>query len=475
MMTHLVWAKPIDVNSLSTHFVQSLETGSKALAKRLELIERAQFSINIEYFIFDTSVASRIFVEALARKKKESPNIKIRILVDYFSLSKSLDRYYSSALIEEGIEVRHYNSVVLLNLSSVTSRDHRKLITIDGQEAIVGGRNMADEYFDLAEKFNFSDRDIWIKGEIVSQIDESFEHFWNYSGTKVPAKPKKPKRLHTRAIDNDRTEKRFIGRVAKAKQFASTFDPNLPNDKNLIELRDRILRHGGEELASEPIFEIKNIRFISDGPDFNKNDHRISGVEYFKLMEEAQGEISIEVPYFYMQKEERDFFDSLKAKKIEVNLLINSKRASKEFAINYITLLQGLKFSHMGFNLFLNKGEFLDPVKLPSKRVRKNAIWGVHAKTLLVDNKQVWIGSLNMDPRSIQRLNAEMGVVIKDDDFAARIKIHYLKRLENTYVVKKGRIQNGDRAGDDPSDLIGFRQTISILKTIPLYIFENQI
>ena len=232
---------------------------------------------------------------------------------------------------------------------------------------------------------------------------------------------------------------------------------------------------GARELAQEPVFEVRDIRFISDGPDFKNKNHRISGIRYYDLMREAKKEISIEVPYFYMQGEEQKFFESLTDSGIEINLLINSKRASKEFAINYITLLQGLEFSRMGHNLFLNRGNFLRPENLPSKRVRANAFWGVHAKTLIVDNKLTWIGSLNMDPRSVQRLNAEMGVVIDDEAFSQRVNRHYLHRLEDTYVVKNGKIQNQSRYGDDPAQLSGLLERLASLKTIPLYIFENQI
>ncbi len=468
----LLWAKPIDVRSQEPHFVQSLETGTKALAKRLQLIEKAQHTINVEYFIFDTSDASRIFIETLLQKKRQNPEIQIRIIVDYFSLSKSLDSFYSRALLDAGIDVRHYNDTFLLNLSSVTSRNHRKLLTIDGQEAIVGGRNMANEYFDMAAKFNFSDRDVWLKGDIVTQIDESFEHFWNYRRTKRPGLPAKP-RNNGNTAQFEMAVRRYNRRVVEAKKFASLFDAKL--DQELIELRQRVLEMGARELSDEPIYEVKNIRFISDGPDFKNKEHRISGIRYYELMAEAKKEISIEVPYFYMQGEEQRFFEELKTTGLEINLLINSKKASKEFAINYITLLQGLEFSRMGYNLFLNRGNFMNPENLPSKKVRPNAFWGVHAKTLIIDKKITWIGSLNMDPRSVQRLNAEMGVVIEDEAFGQRVNHHYQQRLEDTYIVKNGKIQNQSRYGDDPAQLSGLMERLASLKTIPLYIFENQI
>ena len=100
-----VWALPVDVSSGEPHRVQSIETGTAALQLRLEMIERAEVSIDVEYFIFDNSDASRILVEALIRKKAEKPGVRIRMLLDYFALSKSLNAYYTTALMKKGIEI----------------------------------------------------------------------------------------------------------------------------------------------------------------------------------------------------------------------------------------------------------------------------------------------------------------------------------------------------------------------------------
>jgi cardiolipin synthase C len=469
-------ASPIDSQSAEVHWVQSLETGTAAMAARLKLIEKAKKSIIVEYFIYDTSDASRLFTEALVKKKKDNPEIMIRIIVDYFQFSKSLNAFFSHGLISQGIEVRHYNNVFLLNLNSVTHRNHRKILSIDGEEAILGGRNMANEYFDMASKFNFSDRDIWVKGPIVSEIDRSFEYFWNFQRTRVPRFPEPPARRHSRNDDQHRLrERQYQRNMQRALTFSSLLNPENKNEKELLDLRDRILHVGDIELKEEPIYLVNKVRYVADGPDYRDKSHRISGLRFYELMEQAQKSISIEVPYFYLQKEEKKFFEKIKEKDIEVNLLINAKRASKEFAINYITLLQGLDFSRMGFNLFLNHGDLFDKSLLPFQGISEKAIWGVHAKTLIVDDDVTWIGSLNMDPRSVQRLNAEIGLIVFDKSFNTRLKRHYQTRLDSAYTVVDGRIQNAHRFGADPSELRSISEFLATLKMIPLYIFENQL
>src|SRR5690606_947435 len=128
-----------------------------------------------------------------------------------------------------------------------------------------------------------------------------------------------------------------------------------------IELRERVIAKGKSLLVNEPIFEVSRIRFLADGADFKNRSHTISGPAYYSLMEQSKERIMIETPYFYLQKEEKQAFETLKERNVQIQLLINSKKATNEFAINYITLLQGLEFSRMGFDLFLHKGEFMQP------------------------------------------------------------------------------------------------------------------
>lgn len=465
----------IDESSLSQHEVQTIESGTAALALRLKLIEAATKKIDVEYFIYDTSLASRIFTEALIRKKKNHPEIQIRILVDYFQLSKSLSSYEAWALIEQGIEVKHYNPAMLFNLANVTSRNHRKILAIDDSEAIVGGRNMASEYFDLKSGFNFSDRDIWIKGEIVKRISESFEDFWNFKKTIQPRKLKEPVRRRGDDRHYKSRKRHYDRRVAHAKKFTSMLNPDDEAERDIISLREEIIRKGNVLLNEEPVFTVKDIRFIADGPDWKHPDHSLTGKEFYELMNEAREEISIEVPYFYMQETEEDFFKQLRSKDISVNLLINSKKASNEFAINYIVLLEGMKLSRMGFNVYLNQGKFFNYVELPSQELSPKTIWGVHAKTLIIDNDQTWIGTLNMDPRSVQRLNSELAVVIKDQAFTERVKYHFSTRTNDAKKMRNGKVKGEDIAEKDPSKLEGLLEYIARIKTFPMYLFENQL
>lgn len=472
--SHSTWAKPLDVTLREKHQLRSLEKGVAAFALRLRMIEEAKESIDVEYFIYDTSDASRIFTEALVRKKQQQPEVRIRLMLDYFSLSKSLNPYYTTALMKQGIEVRYYNPAFLLNLGKVTSRNHRKILLIDRKVALIGGRNTADEYFDIKKRYNFMDRDVWISGPITKTIAESFDAFWESPLSKIPKPPVRPSTAGPgKNHGHDQAQQLRHDRMVKAgKAFASLF--NEEKDAELLSLKAMMLKIGEPLIEENPIFEVGMVRFVADGENLKDKTHSITGPAYYELLANAESEAVIETPYFYLQKNEKLVFENLKERDVSVKLLLNSKKASNEFAINYITLLQGLEFSKMGFDLYLNKGQFMSEEELPRQLEFERAIWMVHAKTMVVDEKISWIGTLNMDPRSIQRLNAELGLVVYDQPFAEFIMRKMLERMQRSYVVTNGKVKKDD-GEHDPAQIESLWEQVKTLSTVPFYMFENQI
>jgi putative cardiolipin synthase len=472
-----VFARPVDVESNAPHRIKTLETGTAAMQARLELIAKAETSIDVEYFIYHESDAARIFTEALVKRKSEKPDIKIRIIVDHFALSKSLDNYIAHALIAKGIEFKYYNDVMLLNLARVSHRNHRKILLVDRKEAIIGGRNMGDEYYDLKTKYNFMDRDVLIDGPIAEAIGRSFDYFWESERTSVPREPKfypnLPRDKHQ--TTNMMRERQHKKRLKVAAHFASVFDPENEEDARLMKMREEFQRIGSRLLEAEPFYLVNNIRFLADGPDWKIAEHRYTGGVFYYMLEHAsQSNVVLEMPYFYLQKAEEAVFKRLKERNVNVMLLLNAKKASNEYIVNYITLKEGLDFSRMGFDLFLNNGHYMKAEDLVVPENEESALWMVHAKTMLIDHQYTWIGTLNMDPRSIQRLNAEMAVLIDDEDFNMAIRKHFLERLRYTSRVVNGKVVK-DGVEHDPGAHENLWDAIRSLNTIPFYLFENQI
>lgn len=141
------FSEPFLSQQMTGNSVQVLNSGIASFQKRLDLIKRASKTIEIEYFIYNTDQAGKLFSHALVDAAIRG--VKVRILVDKSLPVFVLDEFYAKEFNKYGIEVRYYNDAIALQISTSQFRSHRKLFVIDDEIAITGGRNLADEYYDL--------------------------------------------------------------------------------------------------------------------------------------------------------------------------------------------------------------------------------------------------------------------------------------------------------------------------------------
>ena len=104
--------------------------------------------------------------------------MKVRLLVDFSLPVFKLAPHVAAELAAAGVQVRYYNTATLLRFFAVNHRTHRKLLVADRRVAIVGGRNIGDDYFDLSPRYNFLDSDLLIDGPVAAAISDSFELYW---------------------------------------------------------------------------------------------------------------------------------------------------------------------------------------------------------------------------------------------------------------------------------------------------------
>lgn len=199
------------VRSNAVHEVKIFTHGLASLEERLRLIESAKESIDVEYFIIKADLSSRMFIQALLKKQQEG--IRIRFLVDHTFSVPQFSLSIARELVEKGIEVKFFNPISKWKLLDVQFRNHRKSLIIDSHTMMTGGRNIGDEYFDLNPRFKFLDRDIVIKGEIVKEIQKTFDETY-YSKLAINVldlklSPKKEKKIlkeknrFLKSVEND--------------------------------------------------------------------------------------------------------------------------------------------------------------------------------------------------------------------------------------------------------------------------------
>src|SRR3954464_8793626 len=225
-------------HSTAPHSITHFDQGAASFQRRLELIASAKSSIALEFFIYDVDEASRLLTQALIRKAREG--VQVRILVDFSAPVFQLKPAYARLLGEAGVKVRYYNTSAVYRLLSTQHRSHRKLLIIDEATVLTGGRNVANDYFDLSDHYNFLDSDLEVTGPIVKTVLQSFDVYWNSPLAAEPATDSAP--------DNEAA--RFV--VPQAGDAA---------------LLEKLHAAGQAYRQSHRSHECRDLRFVTDFPN----------------------------------------------------------------------------------------------------------------------------------------------------------------------------------------------------------------
>ncbi len=389
-----------DFSSKEPHTVALIDNGADSLALRLRSIENAKESIDLEFFIYELDESSRLTTQAIIGKARQG--VKVRVLVDFSLAVFKLRPAYAKVMRDAGIEVKYYNTASLARFFSVHHRTHRKMLVTDGKEAIIGGRNIANDYFDLGPHYNFLDSDILVEGPAVKAMRESFDLYWNSIWAVLP--------------EDDATD------VAET-------DISVPSEKDT------------EALALIKSIETKefkttcnDIRFITDYPGSGVNMRQVFPA-IAKLMSDAKKEVLAESPYLVLRKDGQAVVKELTKRGVALKILTNSLRSTDAYytVAPLIGNLNGIKTP--GFKLYAYGGYPLEDYgRFPPKSER----WGVHSKRAVIDDDIVLIGTYNIDPRSAN-LNSELMLVCKGNkDLATHMRASIEARIHQSNMVLDG-------------------------------------
>ncbi|WP_413584910.1 phospholipase D-like domain-containing protein [Bdellovibrio sp. HCB274] len=406
-----------------------LDSGIASLKKRLNMIESAKHSIEMEYFIYSIDTAGRLITDALIRKARQG--VKIRVIVDTSLPIFELNKYYASVLKEAGIEVHYYNPAVLVRVVTVQFRSHRKTLIVDGIEGITGGRNIADEYFDLSPEYNFLDTDIVVKGTIVQDMLKSFEEFWNAELTENAPIVRAPRPSDFPNLsdnyENDpwsRQDKdarisvsRYKGEVSRYEEGtakAKAFTVLTPEDHRVRRYVDTL---GAQLLAKETTAICNDTLFAADFPGMGEKT-RVLRKQLALEASLAQKKIYIESPYFVVKKEISTILDDLIRRKVEINVVSNSLYSTDAFYTQAVFDTRIRRWTELGVNVWMHKG-MINPAVYPVIPEARSSRWGTHSKRAVIDGKTIMVGTFNMDPRSTN-INAEMALICRDNPILAK-------------------------------------------------------
>ena len=421
--------------SKQPHQIKLIDSGITSLYERLKLIEKAQKSIELEFFIFNIDQTSRLVTQALINKAKEG--VKIRLLVDFSAPVFQLRPAYAALMKEAGIDVRYYNTSSMYRFFTVQHRSHRKLLIIDGESVLTGGRNIADDYFDLSNHYNFLDSDVFITGPIIKTILASFNLYWNSDWAKSA----------------DLLESETTGEEQKlALAYFKTSD----EDAKTLEKINLIGREQSQKLIASTCHDIL---FITDFPGAGES-HRKIFPTLVKMMSEVKKEVLIESPYFVLRDEGREVFTKMNARHVDVKVLTNGLYSTDAYYVISALSPRLQWIADSGLELYVYDGSALKS----GPDVSNSSRWGIHAKRAVIDQKTALIGTYNIDPRSAN-LNSELMVACKDNpDFANQVQKSIESRMQqSTKIIAEKKVINEEALFAKAS----FKQKIMTWLAIP--------
>jgi len=400
--------------------VYVLEDGSGSLVARAWLSEYAEKTIDIQYFIFSTDNVGLIACDYLIRAADRG--VKIRIIVDDIMLDADIQDILIFAS-HENITLKIYNPGVNLgknifnkikkfgtDFRSANQRMHNKTFTVDGKVVITGGRNIADEYFDYDHEYNFRDRDILLIGKESEKVNNSFDKFWNSSLCE-----------NVESIIEDKTlDINSDNRFNKLHEYACNPDNFWPQVRTRIEnfpVAFTTIKNSGDLIWVDEVY------FISDVPGKNDGTNGLGGGgvttrALIDLVKNAKQSITIQTPYLITTELSQNLFREAVNRGVKVRILTNSLASTDNVEAFSSYQKDRKKLLETGVKIYEFRPDAAECTKIMTGELREKLdhkpIFGLHAKSMLIDEKITVIGTFNLDPRSAN-LNTECIVVVYSD------------------------------------------------------------
>ena len=390
-----------------------LNEGPTALDWRLRAIDSASTSIDFQTFLWHFDTAGAMVLDHVVAAADRG--VVVRILIDDTFLVHE-DEMILALAEHPNIEYRVFNPFKrrsggfatrqFLNLAEFGRLDHRmhnKSMVVDNQIAIVGGRNIADEYFGLDDGANFRDLELLLGGSIVKEVSTAFDDYWNDRWS-FPIESLS----HEKASPEQLAEARHVTDASVHIHVEESTEELIPRWLEVVEKADT-----GEAIL-----------FVDDPPQDNPKNRDEEPVqvanELTKLFDGAESEIIIVSAYLIPTPELEGAVERALDRGVIVRILTNSIGSNNHLSAhsayrNHIdTLLEhGAELHEVRMNARDRDRYILTPVG------RKTL--ALHAKALIIDNDMVFVGSANLDPRSL-RINTEMGLLVLSEEFNANTR-----------------------------------------------------
>jgi len=393
-----------------------LPVASASFETRIELIDKAEHSIDLQYYLFQGDDTGRFLMRAVRAAAERG--VRVRILIDDLYTAGE-DPLLNSLASFPNIEVRVFNpfaigrgalwSRLALSLAQTGRIDHRmhnKLFLVDNLAAVAGGRNIADEYFMRSASNNFVDLDVFAIGPVVTQLSDIFDRYWNstfaypLSTISIPegTRPELQRRFDELTIYAIAPPPEAIPENARA--FLS-----LPGEIRVGKLSGVILANA--EAIADPIDK-------ASGANLTDIKGTVTS-HILDMIGSAQHSVIMASPYFVPGKAGLAEMQAASKRGIDQTVITNSLASTDAplAQIGYIRYRRAML--EAGVHI-----RELSPTLVGSSArlgIFHGSLGALHAKIAVVDGRLVYIGSMNLDERSAYE-NTELGIIIDSPELA---------------------------------------------------------
>jgi cardiolipin synthase C len=447
-----------------------LSAGIDGLTARVEMIDAAQRSLDLQYYIFRADESGNLIAQALLRAVDRG--VRVRILIDDGETVPG-DEKLLALTARPGIEIRIFNpfryrghirmirgAEILFDKGRLDYRMHNKLMVADNAVAIIGGRNIGDQYFQIDPESQFGDDDVVVAGPMVQSLSGVFDEFWN-GRLAIPARTVDTRHTSDRALAEylaalaryrERLDATHPASMAAAHPTPVAATHPAPKDVAPHDSTANVSQGDDPVVAAKaPFADIVSGRtpligsraeLVYDSPDKKavENGAATGALIYQPVADQANQvgtELLVVTPYFIPSADELAILKNDRNRNVHVRVLTNSLESAPDLAAHsgYMhyrveLLREGVELYEVRALLGRTRGSG------QGKAISRHGNYALHGKLFVFDRKTVFIGSMNFDERS-KHLNTEIGLLIASPELSRQVAARFdaLTQLDNAYAL----------------------------------------
>lgn len=454
------------MNSAQTTQFQLLSDAHQALIERVKLLRSAKRHIALQYYLWRPDTSGLTLLKELLNAAERGVTVDL-LLDDHHS--KPMEPLLRDLSTRSNFNVKFFNPFKhrrwrwvnwLTDFKRMNRRMHNKGLIVDQRTAIVGGRNVGDEYFGTHAGQLFSDLDVIASGPVVAKVMEDWQHYWQCS-LSIPISM--IKRTQRSRLFED------IWRVFESKPETKDLNHYVLSNKQL-----------NDETKALPTFSAP-AQVVSDDPlkaDLSSKPKRSLTQQMAKTIGSATQSILLVSPYFVPTATGVKELEGLAEQGVDVRVLTNSLAVTDVPAVHAGYQRRRRRLLLAGIKLFELRRTAEKKLRKDMKPYFRRSASSLHAKTVTVDGHKVFVGSFNFDPRSAQ-INTESGIIIESAAMAERIDSMFdhelpvrtyearLNRFYKLYWLDKSQIP-AQKLYKEPGAGIGRRLTVWLTARLPV-------